>query len=240
MTEPAALLLAFWAGLLSFLLPCTLPLLPGYLAFISGLGVEEVQARERTGRVVSAAALFVLGFALVFVALGATLSYIGAFLLPHRQFLTRVSGVFIIVMALVMVGLLRVPIFYQERRFHLGREFGIWSSFPLGMAFAFGWTPCIGPVLTSILAVATTTGTAQRGALLLFIYALGLGVPFIAVALFAGRLFRSFTWIKRHYLALNLAGGSMLIIMGIFLALDRWTELMAPLLRWYAEHNLLP
>jgi len=240
MTGPAALLLAFWAGVISFLLPCTLPLIPGYLAYLSGLEVEEVQGGQRTSTVVGAAALFVLGFTVVFVALGATLSYIGAFLLPYRQILTRASGVFIVIMALVVMGLLRLPILYREQRFQIGRQLGIWGSLPLGMAFAFGWSPCIGPVLTSILALATTEQSAQKGALLLFVYALGLGVPFMAFALFADRLFHSFTWIKTHYRVLDLTGGSVLLVMGVFLVLNRWTVLMAPMLRWYADHNFLP
>lgn len=238
MTGPATLFLAFGAGLVSFLSPCTLPLLPGYLSYISGLGAEEVQARENTGTVVGAAMLFVLGFSLIFVALGATASYIGAALLPYRDTLTRVAGVFVILMALVMIGMFRLPMFYRERRLHLGRKFGIWSAFPLGMAFAFGWSPCIGPVLTSILAYATTEGTAQKGALLLFIYALGLGVPFLAVALFAGRMFQSMNWVKRHYQVLNIAGGSVLLVMGVFLVLDRWTQLLGPVMTWYANLKL--
>lgn len=240
MSGSGALFLAFGAGLISFLLPCTLPLVPGYLSYMAGIGAEEVHTGEKAHRVVGAATLFVLGFSLVFTALGATLSYIGSFLLPYREALTRLSGVIVIVMALVIMGLFQLPIFYRELRFHPGRGLGIWSSFPLGMAFAFGWTPCIGPVLTSILAVATTQHTAQRGALLLFVYALGLGVPFLVVAFFAGRVFRSFTWIKRHYRAVDFFGGGILLVMGIFLALNQWTELMAPMLRWYADHNFLP
>ena len=240
MNGPGSLLLAFSAGLISFLLPCTLPLVPGYLSYMAGLSAEETQVGEKTRRVVGAAALFVLGFSLVFTALGASLSYIGSFLLPHRETLTRLSGVWVIIMALAIMGLFRLPIFYRELRFHPGREFGIWSSLPLGMAFAFGWTPCIGPVLASILAVATTEATAQRGALLLFAYALGLGVPFLLVALFAGRVLRSFAWIKRHYRAVDLLGGGVLLVMGMFLALNQWTQLMAPMLRWYADHSLLP
>ena len=240
MNAPGALFLAFGAGLISFLLPCTLPLVPGYLSYMAGLSAEELRAGEHTKTVVGAAALFVLGFSLVFTALGATLSYIGSFLLPYRETLTRLSGVFVIVMALVIMGLFRLPIFYRELRFHLGRELGVWSAFPLGMAFAFGWTPCIGPILTSILAVATTEATAQRGALLLFVYALGLGTPFLLVALFADRMFRSFTWIKQHYRAIDLFGGGILLMMGVFLVLNQWTQLMAPMLRWYADHNFLP
>jgi len=197
-----------------------------------------VESGERRGTLLSAAVLFVLGFSLVFVALGATASYLGALLLPYRETLIRVSGLFIIVMALVVLGLLRLPIFYREKRFALGRELGIWSAFPLGMAFAFGWSPCIGPILASILAYASTEGTAQKGALLLFVYALGLGTPFLALALLAGRMFQSVRWLRRHARVFDWGGGAMLVVMGIFLLLNQWTALMAPIMRWYVQLNL--
>lgn len=236
MNGPDALLLAFGGGLVSFLSPCTLPLLPGYLAYISGLSAEEVQ--ENRGAVLGATALFVLGFSLVFVALGATLSFVGAAVASHRDVLNRVAGVFIIIMALFMIGVLRFPVLYMERRFHVGRELGVWSALPLGMAFAFGWSPCIGPILGSIYTVALTQSSTQRGALLLFIYALGLGMPFLAVAIFTERAFRSLAPVKRHIMAINRLGGAVLLVMGLFLLMNRWTELLAPLLRWYANLNL--
>lgn len=238
MNGPGAFWFAFSAGLISFLSPCTLPLLPGYLSYISGIGADEIQAGKRTGTLVTAATLFVLGFSLVFVALGATASYIGNYLLPYHVALTRVAGVFIILMALGMVGVYQLPLFYRERRFELSHELGLWGALPLGMAFAFGWSPCIGPVLTSIFALATTESSAQRGALLLFVYALGLGAPFLLVALFAGRVLSSLRWFKRHFVAINRLGGSVLLIMGVFLVLDQWTEVLGPVLRWYAQLNL--
>jgi cytochrome c-type biogenesis protein len=236
---PGALFLAFSAGIISFLSPCTLPLLPGYLSYVSGLGAEEIKAGEKPGVLVGAAGLYVLGFSLVFVTLGASASYLGSLVLPYHEALTRAAGVFIIAMALVMIGVLRVPLFMMEKRFHVGNEFGIWSAFPLGMAFAFGWTPCITPVLAPILAYATTVGTAQKGAFLLFVYALGLGVPFLIVALFAGRLFTSLGWFKRHFTAINRVGGSILLVMGIFLLMNRWTALLAPAMQWYSQLNIL-
>lgn len=238
MNGPGTLVVAFAGGIVSFLSPCTLPLLPGYLSYISGLGAEEVQARENTTRLMTASGLFVLGFSLVFTALGATASYIGSLVGTHLHLLTQISGIFIILMAFAMLGLIRLPFLYQERRFHLNREWGMWSAFPLGMAFAFGWSPCIGPVLTSILGVAMTESTAQEGALLLFIYALGLGVPFLAFALFAGRTFTAMGWVRRHYQSINLFGAGVLMVMGVFLVLDRWTALLAPAMRWYAQFNL--
>lgn len=238
MIDPAGLALAFGAGMLSFLFPCTLPLLPGYLSYISGLGAEEIQTGQHRGALLSAAVLFVLGFSVIFVALGATASYLGALLLPYRESLIRVSGAFIILMALVVLGLLRLPLVYREKRLTVGRELGIWSAFPLGMAFAFGWSPCIGPVLASILAYASTEGTAQKGALLLFVYALGLGTPFLGLAVLAGRMFHSVRWLRRHSRVFDVSGGAVLVVMGIFLLLNQWTAVMAPIMRWYVQHSL--
>ena len=238
MNGPAAFVLAFGGGLVSFLSPCTLPLLPGYLSYISGMGADEIEARERRAELVGAALLFVLGFSLVFVSIGATASYIGSAVLPHRPELTRAAGVFIIAMALIMMGALQIPFLYRERRFQLPRQFGIWSAFPLGMAFAFGWSPCIGPILGSIYLAAATQGSAQRGAVLLFIYALGLGLPFLLVAVFAERIFTSLRWFKRHAGAINVTGGAVLLTMGVFLLLGRWTEVLGPALRWYGGLHL--
>jgi cytochrome c-type biogenesis protein len=231
----AALLIAFGGGVVSFLSPCTLPLVPGYLAYMSGIGTEDVQVNQRLATVVPAALLFVLGFSLIFVSLGATASYIGAILGPERQILTRIAGLFIIGMALVMIGIVQFPSFFRERRLRIGRDLGIWSAFPLGMAFAFGWTPCIGPVLTAILGIATQEDSVRKGAALLFAYALGLGLPFLAVALFAGRFLSSLAVFKRHYRVLNLVSAGVLLAMGVFLSLNRWTQLLGPAMDWYAN-----
>jgi cytochrome c-type biogenesis protein len=231
-----ALPLAFGAGLISFLSPCTLPLLPGYLSYISGVGADDVQSGDRRLRVFTASMLFVLGFSLVFVSLGATASYIGSIVLPHRLVLERLAGIFIIVMALAMIGVFHAPLLYTERRFHISPDAGLWSAFPVGLAFAFGWSPCIGPTLMSIYALATQEGTAQRGALLLFVYALGLGAPFLVVAIFAGRMFSSLAWFKRHFVALERTGGAILLVMGLALVMGRWVEILTPFMNWYADH----
>ncbi len=238
MNGPFAIPIAFGAGLVSFLSPCTLPLIPGYLSYISGIGAEELESSGRSSALAVAGALFVLGFSLVFVAIGATASYIGSLVQPYHAELTRIAGIFIIAMALFMVGLIKIPALYRDRRFHLGRQFGVWSAFPLGMAFGFGWSPCIGPTLGAIFALAATQSDAQRGALLLFVYALGLGLPFLLVALFAGRALGALGWFKRHYQAITLAGSSLLLFMGVFLVMDRWTQLLSPLLSWYSQLNL--
>jgi cytochrome c-type biogenesis protein len=240
------LFVAFGAGLLSFISPCTLPLLPGYLAYMSGLSADEVKARENVQTVVTAALLFVVGLALVFVALGATASYIGHAVSSHLSELTRAAGAFIVFMALVMLGMFRIPMLAMDRRFHpaswgsgsLRRELGMWGALPLGMAFGFGWSPCIGPILGSILAIAAKDSQVQRGSLLLFVYALGLGLPFLLAALFTERVFGSLAWFKRHYLTINRTGGAVLLAMGVFLLLGQWTQLLSPVMNWYAQLNL--
>jgi cytochrome c-type biogenesis protein len=184
----AALSLA--AGTVSIALPCCLPLIPGYLAYVSGVGAGEM---GHTKRVLGAASLFVLGFAIVFTALGATASVLGTFLVGRLSLLVKVVGVFVIAMGLATLGVLRVPCLYRERRIDLHRvRSAPAGAVPLGMAFAFGWTPCIGPVLGAILTTAATTRTASKGAFLLFMYSLGLGIPFLLLALVYARAGRSF------------------------------------------------
>ena len=160
----AGLVVAFAGGALSIASPCSWPLIPGYLAYVSGVAVGET---GRTRRVVGAGALFVLGFAIVFTALGATASVLGTFLLRQQPLITKVAGVFVIAMGLATLGVLRLPFLYREKRFDLNRiRSGPVGAIPLGMAFAFGWTPCIGPVLAAVFAVAANQPTASKGALL--------------------------------------------------------------------------
>lgn len=230
--------LAFFAGILSFTSPCCLPLLPGYLSYISGVSGADIE-RSRS-RVFPAALLFVFGFALVFTSLGATASLLGSLVISNRLLILQVSGIFVIAMGIVTLGFFRIPVLLVERRFHLQPTGTPWGALPLGMAFAFGWTPCVGPVLASILTVATVAGTVRAGAALLFIYALGLGLPFVVLALSVGRGLSAATWLRRHHRLLNGAGGSVLIVMGVLLLTRQWVELMGPLLRLYARLNWPP
>jgi cytochrome c-type biogenesis protein len=233
--------LALVAGILSFTSPCCLPLMPGYMSYVSGVagsGSEIVAARAR---VVGAALLFVLGFATVFTVLGASASVLGSVLLANRQTLIRVGGAFVILMGIFTMGLLRIPPLYGEHRVDLGRiRSGPLGAVPLGMAFAFGWTPCIGPVLAGILTAAASTGTAFSGASLLFVYSLGLGVPFILLALGYSRAERVFGWFRRHGRAIELFGGGVLVLMGILMITGQWLPLFTPLLRWFSRHQWPP
>jgi cytochrome c-type biogenesis protein len=233
--------LAFVAGLVSFTSPCCLPLMPGYVSYVSGVaggGSTITLVRSRT---MLAAALFVTGLAITFTLMGAATSSLGALILDHRLGLERVAGVFVIVMGLATVGLLRVPFLYRERRFDLTRiRPGPAGALPLGMAFAIGWTPCIGPVLGAILTAAATVHGVWRGAALLFVYSLGLGIPFLLLAFGVARTGRLFGWLRRHGRAIELVGGGVLVLMGVLMITGRWVQLFAPLLRLFSRSGWPP
>jgi cytochrome c-type biogenesis protein len=231
----AGLAVAFAGGTLSIASPCSWPLIPGYLAYVSGVAVGET---GRTRRVVGAGALFVLGFAIVFTALGATASVLGTFLLRQQPLITRVAGVFVIAMGLATLGVFRLPFLYREKRFDLNRiRSGPVGAIPLGMAFAFGWTPCIGPVLAAVFAVAANTPTASKGALLLFVYSLGMGIPFLVFAFVYSRAGRTFQLLKRHGRIVEQVGGVLLVAIRLFLVTGAWQRLFTPLVRLFVKHN---
>jgi cytochrome c-type biogenesis protein len=228
--ENAALpLLALAAGVLSFSSPCTLPLVPGYLGYMSGISSGR-------GRTVAAAGLFVIGFAVVFTSLGAVASELGAALLLHRPLIEKLAGGLIVILGLFVLGLAPLPFLMREGRplMELVRP-GPSGALLLGAAFAFGWTPCVGPVLGSILLLASGQRTVAAGALLLFLYSLGLGIPFLVAALFLDR-FRSVSgWLRRHAAVINAIGGVLLVVMGALVFLGRLTEFLSPALELYAR-----
>ncbi|WP_455032261.1 cytochrome c biogenesis CcdA family protein [Lentzea sokolovensis] len=225
--------MALVAGVVSFTSPCTLPLLPGYLSYISGLSHEEPRSRTRTVR---AALLFVLGFSTVFVALGTTASALGLALAQNLRAINIAGGAVIVLMGLTVTGLVRIPLLARQVRFDLtqiGR--GPAGAFPLGAAFAFGWTPCVGPVLASILTTAATTATVSRGALMLLAYSTGLGLPFLLLALGFFRGNDRLGWLRRHSRHIEITGGALLIVMGIAVMTGDWTRLMSDMLGVYAR-----
>ncbi|MBI4319754.1 MAG: cytochrome c biogenesis protein CcdA [Chloroflexi bacterium] len=218
-------LVAFGAGILSFISPCVAPLVPGYLSYVSGVSVQDLSQRQhgQTRRILLSCLLFVLGFSLVFVLLGASASLLGGLLEEYRRPLNRVAGGVMILMGIFIIGLIRLPQLYQERRFHLaGNSFGQGGTVLLGMAFAFGWTPCVGPILASILFYAGAGETASQGALLLLAYSLGLGLPFVLTGLIFSRAMGALGWVKRHYGAINAVSGSILVVVGILFLTDRF------------------
>ena len=228
--------LAVVAGVLSFSSPCCLPLLPGYLSYVSALPVSELGERQARGVTLRAALLFVGGFTTVFTLLGVAAQVAGAAFLSSRGPIVRVFGVLIIALGLSTIGVLRLPFVQRERRLDLARvPRGTAWAFPMGMAFAAGWAPCIGPVLATILATASVSGTPLWGGFLLVLYSAGLGVPFVLLALGFGRANRSLDWLRRHGRAIEVAGGSLLVVIGLLFVTGRWQGLFLPLQRWFAE-----
>lgn len=224
MTGGTSLLAAFAGGLVSFASPCVLPLVPAYLSVITGLNIASITSggRHHLRRVLWTAGGFVAGFTVVFVALGLTVTTVGRLLLTHRTGLTQLSGLVILAMALFMVGahFLRAPWLYQEKRWHPNAQrFGPFAAPIAGIAFGLGWTPCIGPVLTSVLAVAATAGKSAEGASLLLAYSAGLALPFVVTAVALDRVSGALDLVKRHMTGLTLASATVLGLLGALLAL---------------------
>jgi cytochrome c-type biogenesis protein len=215
--------------------------MPGYVSFVGGTvsdGEGAVSVRTAT---MTAATLFVAGFAATFTIMGMGVSKFGSLLLTHREGLTRVAGVFVAAMGLATMGVLRIPWLYREIRpgMRLVRP-GRAGALPLGAAFAIGWTPCIGPVLAAILAGAAVSGGIWRGGALLLAYSLGLGLPFILLAFGFARGGHLFGWLRRHGRAIEVAGGALLISMGVLMITGQWARLFTPALRWFARSGWPP
>jgi len=245
METNVTLLAAFGAGILSFISPCVLPLIPGYLSYISGLSLDDMRgtpAAAGTGpgtgagvavaappgarrQVILASLAFILGFTIVFVALGASASAIGRYVMSRLDILAKVAGAIVIIFGLHTMGVLRIEWLYQEKRVQTSqqRPESFIGAALVGMAFAFGWTPCLGPILAGILAIAAAQDTVGDGVRLLFAYSLGLGVPFFAAALAINHFFAAFAKIRRHYHKVELVSGALLVAIGVLIFTDRFT-----------------
>jgi cytochrome c-type biogenesis protein len=216
--------LAFTAGLLSFLSPCVLPLIPSYVTFITGLSLEDVSHARRTALVHSL--LFILGFTIIFVALGATATALGQLLGYQRAWISRIGGVLIIVFGLYMLGVFNVSLFSRERRVHIAdKPVGYLGTLLVGIAFGAGWTPCIGPILGSILTYAASAADLSRGLWLLLAYSLGLAVPFLVSAVAVERFLDVFTRMKRQMVWVTRASGVLMIAVGILMVTNYFTIL---------------
>jgi cytochrome c-type biogenesis protein len=227
---------AVMAGAISFSSPCCLPLVPGYLSYVAALPVSELGARQARSVTLRASLLFVAGFTAVFTVLGVSAGLTGSVLLRNKPTIIRAFGVVIIVMGLVTAGLLRIPVLQREKRLDLARvPRGPAWAFPMGMAFAAGWVPCIGPVLATILATASASGTALWGAVLLILYSLGLGIPFVLLGLGFSRAQRSLAWLRRNTRWIELCGGLLLVAVGVLFVTGKWQPLFRPLQRWFAN-----
>lgn len=238
MGEPLSVLVAFTAGLFSFLSPCVLPLFPSYLSFVTGMSVSDLSADLTSAarrRVLLHSVAFVVGFSIVFVSLGASFSAASAFLLDYRDWIRRVGGVLIIVFGLYIAGLLRVGIFGRTQQLQLREKpAGYVGSFIVGLTFAIGWTPCVGPILGAILTLAGTAETVQRGIGLLVAYSAGLGVPFLLSALALGAFLKFFKRYRPFIPVVERFAGVILVVVGVlvftnyYLVLNSWANAFTP------------
>jgi cytochrome c-type biogenesis protein len=241
--ENVTLFGAFVAGVVSFISPCVLPLIPGYLSFISGVSLEEMRgmpvaagagggtATVATGvtdaakrQVIITSLFFILGFSMVFVALGASASVLGQFLMERLTILGKIAGVLLIIFGLHTMGVFKISWLLQEKRVHVqSKPAGMIGAMVVGISFAFGWTPCIGPILSAILLVAAQQESINQGVVLLSVYSLGLAIPFLLTAIAINQFFVAFKKIRRHYHTIEIVSGLLMIIIGVLIFTNRFT-----------------
>ena len=229
-----AIPVALLAGLVSFFSPCVLPLVPGYLSFVTGLTGAEMAAPSATrhrGRLLAGSILFVLGFTTVFFAFGAIAGTAGVFLREHLDVIIRCFGVVLVALGLVFAGVL--PWFQRDiRALHRVRGVGLAAAPLLGAVFGLGWTPCIGPTMSAVLTLALDSGRASRGGLLMVFYGLGLGIPFVLAALGYKRLLRASSWIRRHPRVVSSVGGGLLVVLGVAMLIGLWSSFTSTAQGW--------
>ena len=224
MAEPASigLVLAFTSGLLSFLSPCVLPLIPSYLTFVTGVGFEDLSCARRSALV--HALLFVAGFTLIFIALGASATVLGRLLLQYRVWITRLGGALVVLFGLYLLGVVRVAAFDRERRVHLANKpVGYLGTMLVGVAFGAGWTPCLGPILGAILTYAAASADLARGLRLLLAYSLGLALPFLVAAVAVERFVEAVARVRPHLARVSQVSGALLVIVGLLMMFDYFT-----------------
>ncbi len=227
-----ALPVALAAGFVSFFSPCVLPLLPGYLSYVSGIGVQDFEKQASRRRLLAGALLFVLGFSVIFVLGGALFGSVGLQLREHQRLLSVVTGVLVIALGVAFAG--GLPFLNRDLRIHAVPAVGLAAAPVLGLFFGLGWSPCLGPTLTAVLglSMATDDTTAARGAFLAFVYCLGLGVPFVLAALGFGRLTGAVGWFADHRRAVSIAGGALLVLVGVLLVTGWWDSIVIDLQNW--------
>lgn len=227
-----AIPVAVVAGLVSFFSPCVMPLLPGYVSYVSGLSAVDL-ADARRGRMLVGTLLFVLGFTAVFVSYGALFGYVGLQLKGYQRTLDIVLGLVTVLVGLIFMGL--VPFGQRDLRLHAVPNVGVAAAPVIGVMFGLGWTPCLGPTLTAVLNLSMSEGGAARGSLLTFVYCLGLGLPFIVAALAYRRMLGALDWVRRHQVAVSRVGGGLMVVVGLLLLSGVWAQVVAELQQWTAD-----
>jgi cytochrome c-type biogenesis protein len=229
---------AFGAGLISFLSPCVLPLVPGYISIISGSSLDQLKANEKDSSlfrtVLLNSIMFIVGFSITFILLGATATWIGQFLLSRMRLLGQLAGLILIVFGIHLTGIFKINFLYRDKRFHnVQKPRGLIGALVIGLAFAFGWTPCIGPILAGILAVASTKETVTQGMFLLAVYSAGLGIPFLLTSLALNQFLSFYGRFKRHFHAVEVLSGAMVIAVGLLILTGSLTRLAT----WFSFLN---
>jgi len=222
-----SILISFWAGMASFLSPCVLPLFPSYLSFVSGISIEDFENSAQNRRIVISNSLcFIMGFFLIFICLGASISILGSFLFSYQEILKTIGGLLIIFFGLYIAGFLKINILMQYKQLQIKRKpAGYFGSFLVGASFGLGWTPCVGPILGSILILAGTSENTAGGIAMLIAYSLGMAIPFFLGSLAINVFFKFFKFFRKYLNIVHLAAGILLIIVGILLLTDYMTAL---------------
>ena len=221
---------AFIAGLVSFLSPCVLPLVPGYISIVSGSSLDQLKASEKDASllrtVLLSSVMFIIGFSVTFILLGASATWIGQVLVSRRELLDKIAGLILIVFGIHVLGIVKINALYQDKRFHnVDKPRGVIGAFVLGLAFAFGWTPCLGPILAGILTIASTKQTVTDGMLLLAVYSAGLGIPFLLTSLALNQFLSFYGRFKKHFHAVEVASGALVIAVGVLMITGSFTRL---------------
>src|SRR6266699_6371198 len=228
--DSVSIFTAFAAGLVSFLSPCVLPLVPGYISIVSGSSLDQLKAREKDASLLRTVLLnsvmFIVGFSLTFILLGASATWIGQVLVSRMQLLGRIAGLILIVFGIHLLGIVKINALYQDKRFHnVEKPRGVVGALVLGLAFAFGWTPCIGPILAGILTIASTKQTVAEGMFFLAVYSAGFGIPFLLTSLALNKFLAFYGRFKRHFHAVEVASGILVITVGVLILTGNLTRL---------------
>jgi cytochrome c-type biogenesis protein len=229
---------AFVAGLVSFLSPCVLPLVPGYISIVSGSSLDQLKAQDKdvslSRTVLLSSVVFIIGFSITFILLGASATWFGQVLVSRRYLFDKIAGLILIVFGVHVLGIVKINALYQDKRFHnVQKPRGVLGAFVMGLAFAFGWTPCLGPILAGILTIASTKQTVTEGMLLLGVYSAGLGIPFLLTSLALNQFLSFYSRFKKHFHAVEMVSGALVIAVGVLMVTGSLTRLAS----WFSFLN---